>query len=244
MAKSIKKAVSAVVVAAPKKADHVTAIKTLAAQYTAKSSNAVGALQLEYALKAREVIKADPDAVIKPLSDAFGKQRKAELMRVVNCDNDDMLKEAQVLAKGRNKAGLQQVARVLQMQHYNVAGGKIDLASKEARKYITSGARVDFLIAAGKEPEAAKKQVESDKAAAKTSRATGGATKAATVKAATVKADDKAAHNEGNVWIEFEQVLAKLEKTYKDDKRLSPIVSAGAAGIKGILAGLVAATAE
>lgn len=224
MAKQIKKS-TARTVAAPKaakpKADNSAMIK-LAGDYSEKATNFVGQLQLEYALKARDILAADENADIAPLAKAFGRQRKSDLMAIVGGSEADV-SAAMMAARGKRKPGLQQTARALKLIQFGVSA-----ESKESKAYIARGAKSDWLAATGQTEE---KPVESLKVMPQSAGSESDEAPAA-------KGAEKR-HDAPNGFKLIHDGLEQLRKEYAKEKGVQAII----AELEGLYAELVSATA-
>lgn len=148
MSKSIK--ATAAVTAANKSTaalQHANeAIARLAADYTARTTGLIGKAQLDCAMKARGILAREPEANVKPLTTAFGRQRKHDIGAVLGASDETLAAAYDLFPKSR-KPGLQQMARAIAL----VLAGIDDEAA--ASRYLNSGKKADFLTATGQKAE-------------------------------------------------------------------------------------------
>lgn len=153
MSKQTKKQVNAATVAAGKVDAAIdqanTEVKALAEKYTTQVQGAVGKMQLDYALKARAIVNRVPDADVKPLISAFGRQRKSEANAVIYATDAALMAANELFPKTR-KPGLQQMGRALQLVAVSIED------ESAAKRYLSTGKKADFMEATGQKPEPAK----------------------------------------------------------------------------------------
>lgn len=124
-------------------------IKAIANEFTVWAQGAVGKKQLECALKARAVVDRVPDADVKPLISAFGRQRKSEANAVIYATDAALVAASELFPKTR-KPGLQQMGRALQLVAVQIED------ETAAKRYLNTGKKADFMEATGQKPEPAK----------------------------------------------------------------------------------------
>jgi hypothetical protein len=122
------------------------AIAKLAADYVARTTGMIGKAQLECAMKARTILAREPEANVKPLTTAFGRQRKHDIGAVLGASDETLMGASELFPKTR-KPGLQQMARGIALV---LAGIKDDGA---ANRYLSSGKKADFLTATGQKAD-------------------------------------------------------------------------------------------
>jgi hypothetical protein len=122
------------------------AIAKLAADYVARTTGMIGKAQLECAMKARTILAREPEANVKPLTTAFGRQRKHDIGAVLGASEETLASAGELFPKSR-KPGLQQMARAIALV---LAGIKDDTA---ATRYLSSGKKADFLTATGQKAD-------------------------------------------------------------------------------------------